>query len=28
MTLAVGFDNERYLNEQTSAILERVSRFD
>ena len=23
----VGFDNEKYLQEQTSAILERVSRF-
>ena len=23
-----GFDNEKYLNEQTSAILERVNRFD
>jgi uncharacterized protein (UPF0371 family) len=23
----VGFDNEKYLREQTSAILERVSRF-
>jgi uncharacterized protein (UPF0371 family) len=25
---APGFDNERYLQEQTSAILERVRRFD
>src|SRR5512137_774489 len=24
----LGFDNERYLQEQTSAILERVRRFD
>jgi uncharacterized protein (UPF0371 family) len=24
----IGFDNERYLNEQTAAILERVARFD
>ena len=24
----IGFDNEQYLKEQTSAILERVSRFD
>ena len=24
----IGFDNEKYLQEQTSAILERVSRFD
>ena len=23
----IGFDNERYLNDQTSAILERVKRF-
>ncbi|HNY53345.1 MAG TPA: DUF1846 domain-containing protein [Bacteroidales bacterium] len=23
----IGFDNEKYLNEQTTAILERVSRF-
>ena len=23
----IGFDNEKYLNEQTAAILERVSRF-
>ncbi|MCK5196948.1 MAG: DUF1846 family protein, partial [Spirochaetales bacterium] len=23
-----GFDNEKYLEEQTAAILERVSRFD
>lgn len=23
----IGFDNDKYLNEQTSAILERVSRF-
>ncbi len=26
-TNRVGFDNERYLREQTAAILERVSRF-
>lgn len=24
----MGFDNEKYLNEQTTSILERVSRFD
>ena len=23
----MGFDNEKYLNEQTTAILERVNRF-
>ena len=23
----IGFDNEKYLREQTSAILERVNRF-
>ena len=23
----IGFDNEKYLNEQTTSILERVSRF-
>ena len=23
----IGFDNEKYLKEQTSAILERVNRF-
>jgi len=28
MPLRIGFDNERYLEEQTSAILERVGRFD
>ncbi len=28
MTKQVGFDNEKYLNEQTAAILERVERFD
>ncbi len=27
MALAAGFDNERYLNEQTAAILDRVNRF-
>lgn len=27
-TLRVGFDNEKYLAEQTTAILERVARFD
>jgi len=27
MTLPLGFDNERYLKEQTAAILERASRF-
>ena len=26
-TIHIGFDNEKYLREQTSAILERVSRF-
>ena len=26
--MRIGFDNEKYLQEQTSAILERVSRFD
>jgi uncharacterized protein (UPF0371 family) len=25
---SIGFDSEKYLNEQTTAILERVSRFD
>ncbi len=28
MTKRIGFDNEKYLNEQTAAILERVERFD
>jgi uncharacterized protein (UPF0371 family) len=28
MPLQIGFDNEEYLERQTSAILERVSRFD
>ncbi len=28
MTRATGFDNEKYLKEQTAAILERVQRFD
>ncbi len=28
MSLHIGFDNEKYLSEQTSAILERVRRFD
>jgi uncharacterized protein (UPF0371 family) len=28
MSLPIGFDNEKYLSEQTSAILERVRRFD
>ncbi len=28
MPLRIGFDNEKYLEEQTSAILERVRRFD
>ena len=23
----IGFDNEKYLKEQTAAIIERVSRF-
>ena len=27
MTQKNGFDNEKYVNEQTSAILERVERF-
>ena len=27
MTQAIGFDNEKYLDEQTAAILERVTRF-
>ncbi len=27
MPTAIGFDNEKYLQEQTAAILERVSRF-
>jgi uncharacterized protein (UPF0371 family) len=28
VSLRIGFDNEKYLSEQTSAILERVRRFD
>jgi len=28
MPAKIGFDNERYLSEQTAAILERVGRFD
>ena len=28
MTKKTGFDNEKYLEEQTEAILERVNRFD
>ncbi len=28
MPLPTGFDNEKYLAEQTIAITERVSRFD
>ena len=28
MSLQIGFDNEKYLSEQTSAINERVRRFD
>ncbi len=28
MLKKVGFDNEKYLQEQTAAILERVKRFD
>ncbi len=28
MTRRIGFDNERYVKEQTEAILERVRRFD
>lgn len=27
MTAKTGFDNEKYLQEQTEAIFERVSRF-
>ena len=27
MSKKIGFDNEKYLSEQTSAILERVNRF-
>ncbi|MCK4654827.1 MAG: DUF1846 family protein, partial [Candidatus Cloacimonetes bacterium] len=25
--MKIGFDNEKYLKEQTSAILERVKKF-
>jgi uncharacterized protein (UPF0371 family) len=28
MSKKIGFDNEKYLNEQTEAILERVKKFD
>lgn len=28
MDLRIGFDNERYLREQTAAIAERVKRYD
>ncbi len=28
MNCRTGFDNDRYLEEQTAAILERVDRFD
>jgi len=28
MPLKIGFDNERYLTEQTSAILDRVKKFE
>ena len=28
MSKRLGFDNDKYLKEQTSAILERVQRFD
>ena len=28
MSLRIGFDNEKYLSEQTPAIIERVRRFD
>jgi uncharacterized protein (UPF0371 family) len=28
MSLKIGFDNEKYLSEQTSAILDRVHHFD
>jgi len=27
MTQAIGFDNEKYLKEQTAAILDRVKKF-
>ena len=27
MTHPIGFDNEKYLHEQTASILERVKRF-
>ena len=27
MTSKIGFDNDKYLEEQTKAILERVDRF-
>ena len=27
MTPKIGFDNEKYLKQQTEAILERVNRF-
>ena len=27
MAKTIGFDNERYLKEQTQAIVERVSKF-
>ncbi|MDY0377952.1 MAG: DUF1846 family protein, partial [Desulfobacterales bacterium] len=28
MTGKIGFDNEKYITEQTAEILERVKRFD
>ncbi len=28
MSMKIGFDNEKYLSEQTSAIIERVRHFD
>jgi len=28
MPKKIGFDNEKYLNEQKAAILERLSKFD
>ena len=28
MPSKIGFDNEKYLEQQTSAILERISKFD
>ena len=28
MNTVIGFDNEKYIREQTGEILERVARFD